>query len=134
MLPIDVAIYILCLEEVIIRINNNSEIKGYKINNGVDKLEIKILAYADDTTCLVIDLISIEKIIEEFNEWGKLSGANLNLLKTEILQINETIHFNDNIKMVDDIKILGIIFNKIGIDNKNYTRVKEKQRILEILQ
>ena len=138
------------IEELAVIIHNNKNITGYKIpkmvvnnptNNESDNLvnnqvnneedtqskgEIKKALYADDTQGILVNLFSIDFFFEEFNEWGKVSGASMNEDKTQILAINSPKNNFRNIKFVDEVKILGIIFSKVGVDKKNLMIAKKK--------
>ena len=138
------------IEELAVIIHNNKNITGYKIpkmvvnnptNNESDNLvnnqvnneeytenksEIKKALYADDTQGILENILSIDFFFDEFNEWGKVSGANMNEDKTQILAINSPRSNFRNIKFVDEVKILGIIFSKVGVDKKNLMIVKKK--------
>ena len=59
-------LYILAIEELILRIKANSEIKGYVKMN----FETKISAYADDIVGYVVDRSSIKEFFAEFEGWG----------------------------------------------------------------
>ena len=52
--------YILCLEILFIQIRSDSSIKGFNFNN----IEIKLTAFADDTTFLVKDVLSLRRILK----------------------------------------------------------------------
>jgi hypothetical protein len=100
--------------------------------------EIKIKAYADDVDSITTDLTSIEKIIQEFDEWGEISGASINREKTKILTYNiKGSLANPNISQnfVKEMKILGVIFDKNGISNENVSScIKKIRTILNIWQ
>ena len=127
------------IEELAVIIHNNKNIAGYKIprmvlNNEIDNQgnneenvsEIKKTLYADDTDGILENTMSIDYLFEEFNKWGEVSGASMNEEKTQILAINSPINTYRNINFVDEIKILGIIFNKVGVDKQNLLKAKKK--------
>ena len=127
------------IEELAVTIHNNKNIAGYKIprmvlNNEIDNQgnneenvsEIKKTLYADDTDGILENTMSIDYLFEEFNKWGEVSGASMNEEKTQILAINSPINTYRNINFVDEIKILGIIFNKVGVDKQNLLKAKKK--------
>ena len=58
--PLSAYIFILCLEILFIQIRSNSSVKGFKFNN----IEIKLTAFADDTTFLVKDVQSLRRILK----------------------------------------------------------------------
>ena len=59
-------LYVLCIEELLLRFKNNEKIKGYEFYGSM-KNNIKVSAYADDTTCFGTNEESIIEIIETFN-------------------------------------------------------------------
>ena len=113
-------LYIIAIEELLLRIKLNGNIKGYKLI-GLDEREIKATAYADDIVGYVSDTLSIQLFFQEFDEWGEISGASINRDKTVIIHINEK-------RSVEDFKVLGVFFNKKGISTINIKNVFEKIR------
>ena len=55
----------------------------------------------------------------EFKSWEEISGASINEDKTIILAINSKEKQHKNIKFFDNLKLLGIIFDKNGIAKIN---------------
>ena len=126
--PMSMWLYAISIEELLNRIRENDEIKGYNFK-GYMLNEIKVKAYADDVDSITTDLISIEKIIQEFDEWGEISGASINKNKTKILIFNiEGSLANPEIaqNFVKEMKILGVIFDKTGISRENVHSCIEK--------
>ena len=113
-------LYVLAIEELLININLNEKIKGYKVNV-TRNLEIKSSAYADDVAGVVSDESSVMEFFKMFNEWGEISGASINQEKTKILSVNVKEEYS-NLKFVNELKILGIIFNKNGISDENINK------------
>ena len=121
-------LYTLAIEEMLIRTNENDQIKGYK--TCVSKLmEHKTSAYADDVAGTLINLESIDLFMEEFQKWGKVSGASLNKEKTKILAINSKKKEWNGIPFVANVKILGIVFDRTGIGISNITEAINKLKI-----
>jgi hypothetical protein len=134
--------YTLGIEELVVNIHENVNINGYKIprmiqsnetnnennsnNNNNEINEIKATMYADDTGGIVRNLESIDYFFKEFNNWGKVSGASMNEEKTKILAINSSYNSFRNINFAKELKILGITFNKEGIDKINLENCKKK--------
>ena len=112
-------LYIIAIEELLIRVKNNVKIKGYDIQSLV-RVEIKVSAYADDVTGYTVDERSTKDFFQEFDEWGKMSGASINKEKTQIL------HVKKNERESEDVKILGVLFNNNGISQNNLNIVKNK--------
>ena len=111
-------LYIIAIDELIVRIKKNENIKGYKISV-VSNYEIKVSAYADDIVGYVVDERSIRAFFAEFDEWGEVSGACLNKEKTKIMR-------NSSEAERVEMKILGINFDNDGISKKNLKNASEK--------
>ena len=118
-------LYIICIEELIVRIENNNQIKG-AILNTTKKYECKASGYADDIAGMLRDRTSMTEFFKEFQEWGKVSAAVLNVEKTKILAINSQDTEFEGIKFIKEMKILGIEFNEKGITDKNINIVIDK--------
>jgi exonuclease III len=124
--------YTLGIEELVVNIHENKNINGYKIpkminsNNSNDLNEIKATMYADDTGGIVKNLKSVEYFFVEFKKWGKVSGASMNEDKTKILGINSCYEKFRNINFVENLKMLGITFDKKGISSINLENCKKK--------
>ena len=130
-------IFILCMEVLIRNIQNNQEIKGVKIKNPLDGVEseIKVVAFADDTTPVVRDVESIRQIFETYSQFTHFSGIQLNKNKTEILPIGTFKDNLDNItidqvelKVVNKTKICGFVLSCDAdiLYNENVIKTIEK--------
>ena len=117
--PLSNMLYILAIEELMIRIKMNPNIKGYIVNNGLNRFEIKATVYADDVTGYVVDERSTKEFFQEFSEWGDISGASVNKDKTEIMDIQSK-------NKITEMKILGVVFDNNGISKKNLVMLSEK--------
>ena len=120
-------LYTIGIEELLVCVSLNLNIIGYtiKVSNNLP-IQIKSSAYADDTVGLQSDLKSIELFFKEFKRWGKVSGASMNESKTKILALNSEHKSLNNIIFVEKIKILGITFNKNGLDMDNLSNCIKK--------
>ena len=102
------------LEVLFILIKNNSCIEGLKIFDHI----FLYSAYADDTTCFVKNVESVERIIKVFNLFSKFSGLEPNLTKCKVSGIGvlKEVHVAVcgmkyiNLE-IDTMKILGIYFS-----------------------
>ena len=103
-------LYVIVIEELLLRIEMNENIKGYKLKI-LKESEIKVTAYADDVVGYVVDDESIMHFFNEFEKWGMISGAKINRDKTQIIKINQ----DENLLENEKVKILGVIFDKKGI-------------------
>ena len=81
--PISALLFLIVVELLAHKIRITEEIKGIQIQDQ----EHKIKTMADDATLFSIDIASIEKAIEIFNKFHRVSGLKLNLTKTEIIPI-----------------------------------------------
>ena len=117
-------LYVLAIEILLISINLNEKIKGYKLNI-TKSFEVKTSAYADDVAGLVTDEQSIKEFFNSFKEWGKISGASMNEDKTNILSINVNEEYS-TLKFVSEMKLLGVVFNKLGISDENLKKTETK--------
>ena len=113
-------LYVIVIEELLLRIESNENIKGYKIKV-LFEYEIKATAYADDVVGYTTDDASTEHFFNEFEKWGLVSGAQINKKKTQFIKINK-----DNNFQSESIKILGVLFNENGLCKSNYDQVKNK--------
>ena len=118
-------LYVLSIEELIVRVNLNEQIKGYKLSV-LKKTETKISGYADDLNATLSNYDSIKGFFNETNGWCEVSGAKVNKNKTKILGLNTTVERYETIKFVDDMKILGVIFNKSGPAAENISKAVNK--------
>ena len=103
-------LYIICLEPVLIKIRKDNSIKGFQIPGKIDQ---KITAFADDSNFSLQDDISVQKVIDHFDFFGKASGSRLNKHKTQGLYFGKWKNRSDHpfgISWVKKIKIFGILF------------------------
>ena len=74
-------IFILGLELLTQSIKHDNQIKGISVN----KKEIKMCQYADDTTCFLKDLKSTKLLRDKIELFSHCSGLEINKSKTEAL-------------------------------------------------
>ena len=125
--PISPYLFILCAEILSIRIRNNKNIKGIKIDN----VELKFSQYADDASAFLDgSKTSLEETLQELETFADISGLKTNSDKTQVVWIGAKKYSTDSIKTrwklswgATQFRLLGITFNVdldkiIGI---NYT-------------
>lgn len=111
--PLSPYLFILCSEILALQIRENNNIHGICIGNKT----YKVNQYADDTQIFSqFDEVSINEIIQTFNEFTQASGLLINYDKTEVLRLGAV--RNTNVKLQtypelkwtnEQIQILGII-------------------------
>jgi exonuclease III len=120
------ALFILCIDPLIRKIENNPEIKPVNIpRSQITDINIqnKVGGFADDIGMVINnDQNSIDNVFKDYKLFTNLSGIELNVDKTEILKMNvNTLHseFQPHeitigkikVKTVESITICGICFS-----------------------
>ena len=77
--PLSPYLFILALETLFIQIRSDPSIKGFRIKH----IEIKLSAYADDTTFFVKDSQSLQRNIKLMKEFRVFSSLTINVEKCE---------------------------------------------------
>ena len=77
--PLSGILFVLGIELLSRSIKNDPTIKGIRVN----KHELKISQYADDTTVFVRDLDSVMSLLRVLNDFKEYSGLEINTTKTE---------------------------------------------------
>ena len=127
--PLSPYIFILCSEILAIKIRNNKNIKGIKVNN----TEFKISQYADDTSAILDGSeTSLNQTLKELSDFAKISGLRVNFDKTHVVWIGIKKYSSQTIKTKwklnwgkSDFKLLGIHFH-IDLEKMNAINYKEK--------
>ena len=97
------------LEILFINLRADPGIKGIKFENN----EIKLTAYADDSTYFLRDKTSAENLLSKIELFSKISGLQINRTKSEGLLLNfesDLGEYSDyflGIPIVSNLKILG---------------------------
>lgn len=113
--PLSMILYALAIEPLSANINANENITGITIPNFPTK--IKLFQHADDCSAITTCIQDFKYYVEDFIEFGTVSGSKLNENKTDILLINNKHkHHNFDKNLVkNNIKILGIWFGEHSI-------------------
>ncbi|MES9883856.1 MAG: reverse transcriptase domain-containing protein [Sedimenticola sp.] len=101
-------LYVLCIEPFVLKINNDEDIKGIKIPG--KKGDIKISAYADDSTGVLTSDKSIHKYLYWAREFGRISGSKINYNKSKGMFLGKWKTRSDHpfgISWAENHKILG---------------------------
>lgn len=134
--PVSALLFILAIEILGLRIRQNQELKGF--NLGFPNNVVKTIQYADDCVFCVHDeneLCTFLTIIEEF---GKVSGLDLNLSKCEGLWLGKAKNRQVNcqtcgIRWPDQLRYLGIYIGHSQSANTNKNWLEKIDKVTEIL-
>ena len=123
-------LFVLSIELFSRAVKKDATIKGIQVN----KYELKISQYADDTTFFVRDLDSVTNLLNLLNDFNACSGLEINTSKTEAMWLGQWKERTDTpfgFKWPKEpISALGIFFsyNQASADSLNFG---EKIKILE---
>ena len=128
--PISPLCFVLGLELLLITVRSDPNIKGIKIVNN----EIKVTAYADDSTYFLKDKLSMEFLLSYVEKFSQVSGLEINRTKSECLILEFETNLTEGsesfvgIPIVENLKILGHYFgkNKVVCDFQNFFRKLSK--------
>ena len=84
--PLSPLLFILAIEPLACLLRKNNQL-GISIPNSNNQKDITFL-FADDTTVLSSSLQNLDKIIQLIEQYGKTSGAKLNIEKSVIIKLN----------------------------------------------
>lgn len=91
----------------------------------------KLFAYADDMNCTLTNTSSVNTLLKKFDKYEKISGSKLNIKKTEIMLIGrQPITQSHGFSFQDNMKILGVKFNKNGVCQDQWTETITKIKSL----
>lgn len=121
----------LVVEPLAIQLKASQKFTGLRINHNI---EFRVSQYADDLIVfLEANESSLKGVVEEINHFSSFSGLRLNIAKTKCLPIgciSDSLVSNSlGIKFVDELKILGIVFNKT---NTNISSRNIENKMLSI--
>ena len=136
--PLSPILFILCLEVLFEKLRSTKCIKGIKIKNR----EAKIFGFADDTTMILNDELSLVRAIKMFEIFSKFSNLKINFNKTEAMWLGawkcrkkEICKINWKCGYGCQIKILGIfISNTRQIEDVNQNFEKCILRCVNIVK
>ena len=131
--PLSPYLFIICVEFLAVKIRNNKNIKGIKVNN----IEFRISQYADDTS-IILDgsESSLNQTILELERFSRISGLHVNFEKTQLVWIGSEKYSTNSVKTKwklswgkSSFKVLGIIFN---IDLEKMIKVNYASKIQQV--
>ena len=123
--PLSMLLFIIGAEGLSTEINENKNIKGYKLFATREK---KLIAYADDMTLILTSPNSLSHALESINTFCKASGAKMNQEKTEILRLGpwKAQPFKEALSWLKNkITVLGIIYSENNMQAKNFTPITD---------
>ena len=82
--PLSPLLFVLCVEVLEQKIRQNPEITGIKLPNSI---EAKLSQFADDTTLICKDTMSLGESMSVLGSFGEISGLKLNGKKTKAMWI-----------------------------------------------
>ena len=115
--PLSAYLFLLAIEVLAHHIRKNDNIKGIPV---FDK-EIKLSQLADDTTCFLSDLHSLEWVLKTFERFSLCAGLRINVEKTKAKYIGSLVdydHFPHGLSWIkDNIETLGIVCTTTDYEN-----------------
>ena len=136
--PLSPYLFILVLEILFIQVRNDPSVQGFKIGD----IEIKLSAFADDTTFFVRNKESINRLSNVMRKFGEFSLLHANVEKCEACWIGCSKCRTDkpvNCKVTSlirsSIKILGVhySYNREVAEDKNFSELtKGMKTVLNI--
>ena len=114
--PISAILYLFVAEILALKIRNNEDIPGIKIN---DTTEIKTIQHADDLTLSLKNEDSLRNSLDEIQSFCNITGTKVNITKTQCILLGGLKNKHNNLFGIDvanqAIKCLGVY---IGHDKK----------------
>ncbi len=135
--PLAAFIFLLVVEILAIAIRKTENIQGIMLRTG----ELKISQFADDTTCFLMNEMSVKNIMSLFTQFYKCSGLKCNVDKTEMISLNKRWNpEHGELPVIDNhdvFKCLGITFHMKEIDTSHFnmnTKYDAFSKVLRIWQ
>lgn len=125
--PLSPSLYVLFIEPLARFINLSKNIRGFTIPGAGGKV-VKLLQYADDTTCIGTNGSDIRQFFHAFELFHKATGATINMNKTAGLKLGGFVgrKLPGNIDWKDtEIKITGVVFGTVNAVTSNWSQKLE---------
>ena len=118
--PLSTILFVLCVELLATMVRNNENVEGIKLNG----VEHKVSLFADDTTCLLRSVASLDVLFKITNNFAKYSGLKLNIEKSLLYFIGP---WRVKPLIPYDVTIVTESFNLLGIElGYNQQKCSEK--------
>jgi hypothetical protein len=128
--PLSAYLFIIIIEILANKIRSDPTIKGIQI----DKKVIKISLLADDATCFLSDLASLDKLLKMLSLFHHCSGLKINIDKTQakyIGSLKNNDYFPHCLSWIKNpIETLGIVFTET-IEQNYISNFQQKKSILQ---
>ena len=123
--PISAILYLFVAEILALKIRNNKDIPGIKIN---EITEIKTIQHADDLTLSLKNEDSLRKSLDEIQSFCNVTGTKVNITKTKCILLGGLKDRHNNLFGIDvtnhAIKCLGVYIGHDKNDCYNMNWVK----------
>ena len=131
--PISGLLFVLAVETFADKLRNCNEVAGILIN----RMEIKISQYADDTTIFVRDEQSARRALCLLDAFGQVSGLRLNMSKTDFVWLGCNRMSQEPIcgkACTNQFKSLGVIFSPIEncFENNIYPKIRKMRSTMNM--
>ena len=120
--PLSPLLYVLCIEVFAANLRLDPHIEGFLIPGALGR-RFKISQYADDCTCFVKNVFSLDKLLRLVQHFELATGAKLNRSKTEAMWLGawkECPLKPHGLSWVNKMKILGVWFGNTPVDPENW--------------
>lgn len=120
--PLSPLLYVICVEALACLIHDTSEIKGFLLPGAKGK-RAKMRLYADDTTVILKDFVSLRNLFKVISIYEAGLGAKLNKSKTKAMWLGAWRNHSDKplgLKWVRKMKILGVVFCTVPVEQENW--------------
>ncbi len=131
--PLSAYLFLFAIEILAHHIRKDDDIRGITVSS----TEIKLSQLADDTTCFLSDLPSLEKLLTTFQTFSQCAGLKINFDKTKakyIGSLRDSDYFPHGLSWIKEpVESLGIVYTQTESENYIYNfkpRIKTLENTL----
>ena len=106
--PLSSLLFLLCIEILAELIRENKNVKGFQLGN----THIKLSLFADDASCIVEDINSLDILLKIIGKFYNYSGLKINIEKCLLVYIGP---WKTKENVIRGINTAGKTFNMLGI-------------------